>query len=43
MSGYATGFVVYFVLGLGALAIAVSLYRSEPTTVPTETPAPAGD
>ncbi|WP_394742135.1 MFS transporter [Natronococcus roseus] len=43
VSGYATGFVVYFVLGLGALAIAVSLYRSEPTTVPTETPAPAGD
>ncbi|MDG5818229.1 hypothetical protein [Natronococcus sp. A-GB7] len=35
------GFVVY--LALGAPAIAVSLSRSEPTSVPTETPVPAAD
>ncbi len=37
VSGYATGFVVYLVLGLLALIIAGSLYRSSEAVTPSQT------
>ncbi|SEH13346.1 MFS transporter, NNP family, nitrate/nitrite transporter [Natronorubrum sediminis] len=43
VSGYATGFVVYLVVGLLALAIAVSLYRDQPAPTTPSVPAPADD
>ncbi|MEY7850267.1 nitrate/nitrite transporter [Natrarchaeobius sp. A-rgal3] len=43
VTGYATGFVIYLLLGLLSLGLATSLYRSESTAVPSGTPVPADD
>ncbi|SDK36225.1 MFS transporter [Natronorubrum texcoconense] len=43
VSGYATGFVVYLVLGVVSLAIAGLLYQSRSSTVRSRSPTPADD
>ncbi|MDJ1431397.1 MFS transporter [Halostagnicola sp. A-GB9-2] len=43
VSGYATGFVIYLVLGVAGIGLASMLYRTRSTTVGSRNPIPADD